>query len=40
VRDFLRVHRKGGQACPRCGTTLSEIAPGGFVTTFCRGCQR
>ena len=40
VRDFLKVHRKGGQACPRCGTTLSEISPGGFVTTFCRGCQR
>jgi formamidopyrimidine-DNA glycosylase len=40
VRDFLRLHRKGGQACPRCGTTLSEISPGGFVTTFCRGCQR
>ena len=40
VRDFLHVHRKGGQACPRCGTTLSEVAPGGFVTTFCRGCQR
>ena len=40
VRDFLRVHRKGGEACPRCGTTLSEVSPGGFVTTFCRGCQR
>ena len=40
VRDFLHVHRKGGQACPRCGTTISEIAPGGFVTSFCRGCQR
>jgi formamidopyrimidine-DNA glycosylase len=40
VRGFLKVHRKGGQACPRCGTTLSEISPGGFVTTFCRGCQR
>ncbi|MFI5255572.1 MAG: DNA-formamidopyrimidine glycosylase family protein [Candidatus Limnocylindrales bacterium] len=40
VRDFLRVHRHGGQACPRCGTRLSEIAPGGFVTSFCRGCQR
>ena len=39
-RDFLKVHRKGGEACPRCGTTLSEISPGGFVTTFCRGCQR
>ena len=32
---FLKVHRKGGQACPRCGTTLSEVSPGGFVTTWC-----
>ena len=40
VRDFLKVHRKGGSACPRCGTTLSEVSPGGFVTTWCRGCQR
>ncbi len=40
VRDFLRAHRKGGRPCPRCGQTLSEISPGGFVTTFCRGCQR
>jgi formamidopyrimidine-DNA glycosylase len=40
VRDFLRVHRKGGQPCPRCGTTISEISPGGFVTSFCRSCQR
>jgi formamidopyrimidine-DNA glycosylase len=39
VRDFLRVHRKGGQPCPRCGTTLSQVSPGGFVTTWCRGCQ-
>lgn len=40
VRDYLRVHRKGGQPCPRCGTRLSELSPGGFVTTFCRTCQR
>ena len=39
ARDFLRVHRRGGQACPRCGTTLSEVSPGGFVTTWCRACQ-
>ena len=39
VRDFLRVHRKGGAPCPRCGTPLSEISPGGFVTTWCRACQ-
>ncbi len=40
VRDFLRVHRKGGTACPRCGSTISEISPGGFVTSWCRTCQR
>jgi formamidopyrimidine-DNA glycosylase len=39
-RAFLRVHRKGGEACPHCGTRLSEVSAGGFVTTFCRGCQR
>lgn len=40
VRDFLRVHRKGGTPCPRCGTTISEISPAGFVTSWCRTCQR
>lgn len=39
VRDFLRVHRRGGAACHRCGATISQIAPRGFVTSFCRGCQ-
>ncbi|HXW03821.1 MAG TPA: DNA-formamidopyrimidine glycosylase family protein [Vicinamibacterales bacterium] len=39
VRDFLAVHLKGGQPCPRCGTRISEVKPGGFVTSFCRGCQ-
>jgi len=39
-RSFLRVHRKGDEACPRCGTRLSEVSAGGFVTTYCRGCQR
>jgi formamidopyrimidine-DNA glycosylase len=39
VRDFLAVHMKGGQPCPRCGTRISEVRPGGFVTSFCRGCQ-
>jgi formamidopyrimidine-DNA glycosylase len=39
-RDFLRVHAKGGEPCPRCGTRLTELSPGGFVVTFCRSCQR
>ena len=40
VRDFLAVHNKGGMACPRCGTRISEVKPSGFVTSYCRGCQR
>ena len=39
VRDFLAVHMKGGQPCPRCGTRISEVKAGGFVTSYCRGCQ-
>ena len=40
VRDFLAVHDKGGTPCPRCGTKITEVKPGGFVTSYCRGCQR
>jgi formamidopyrimidine-DNA glycosylase len=39
VRDYLHVHRKGGQPCSRCASALSEVSPGGFVTTWCRSCQ-
>lgn len=38
-REFLNVHRKGGQPCPRCGTTISEVTAGGRITNFCRTCQ-
>jgi formamidopyrimidine-DNA glycosylase len=40
VRDFLAVHDKGGQPCPRCGTRITEVKAGGSITSFCRGCQR
>ena len=40
VRDFLAVHDKGGQPCPRCGTRITEVKAGGFITSYCRGCQR
>jgi formamidopyrimidine-DNA glycosylase len=40
VRDFLAVHRKGGESCPRCGTRLSEVSSRSEATTWCRGCQR
>ncbi len=38
-RDFVKVHRRGGQPCPRCGTHLSEITANQRITTFCRQCQ-
>jgi formamidopyrimidine-DNA glycosylase len=39
-RKYLRVHGKGGEPCPRCGTRISEVSAGGFVITWCRSCQR
>ena len=39
VRDHLRVHLRGGQPCPRCGTTISQVG-GREATSFCRSCQR
>ena len=39
VRDFLGVHLRGGEACPRCGTRLSEVNSRSEATTWCRGCQ-
>jgi len=38
-RDHLRVHRRGGQPCPRCGTAITEITAGQRITNFCRRCQ-
>jgi formamidopyrimidine-DNA glycosylase len=39
VRDFLAVHLKGGEACPRCGLRLSEVNSRSEATTWCRSCQ-
>jgi formamidopyrimidine-DNA glycosylase len=39
VRDFLAVHLKGGAACPRCGTRISEVSSRSEATSWCRGCQ-
>jgi len=38
-RDFMRVHRLGGQPCPRCGSAISEISANQRITSFCRTCQ-
>lgn len=39
VRDHLRVHLRGGQPCPRCGTPISQVG-GREATSYCRSCQR
>jgi formamidopyrimidine-DNA glycosylase len=37
-REFLKVHLRGGEPCPRCGRELRQIG-GDEATTFCRACQ-
>jgi formamidopyrimidine-DNA glycosylase len=39
VRDHLRVHLRGGEPCPRCGATISQVG-GREATSYCRSCQR
>jgi formamidopyrimidine-DNA glycosylase len=39
VRDFLAVHGKAGQPCPRCGSTISKVTRARRTTNFCRSCQ-
>jgi formamidopyrimidine-DNA glycosylase len=40
VRDFLAVHLREGEPCPRCGTRISQVSSRGESTSWCRGCQR
>jgi formamidopyrimidine-DNA glycosylase len=37
-REFLQIHLRGGQPCPRCGRELRQVG-GSEATTFCRTCQ-
>jgi formamidopyrimidine-DNA glycosylase len=37
-REFLQVHLRGGEPCPRCGRELRQVG-GDEATTFCRTCQ-
>ncbi len=39
VRSFMRVHRRGGEACPVCGNKITDITSGNRVMSFCRHCQ-
>lgn len=36
----LKVYRRKGKKCLRCGTALKEIRLGGRGTTYCPGCQK
>ncbi|HET8759622.1 MAG TPA: DNA-formamidopyrimidine glycosylase family protein [Nitrospiria bacterium] len=38
IRDFLAVHGKGEQPCPRCGQRIATIGRE-RATNFCRACQ-
>ena len=39
-RKFMKVHAKGGQACPRCGHRISQLGSNREPLNFCRGCQK
>jgi len=39
-RDHLKVHRRGGQPCPKCGSPITEITSNQRITSFCRHCQK
>lgn len=38
-RDFMAVHMKSGEPCPRCGTSISLVGANQRITNFCRSCQ-
>jgi len=38
-QDYLRVFRRTGQPCPRCGTPIERTVVGGRGTYFCPKCQ-
>ena len=39
VRDFLKVHGKGGKPCPDCGNLITSITTNRRETNYCRRCQ-
>ncbi len=38
-REFMAVHMKSGEPCPRCGTPISLVGANQRITNFCRTCQ-
>ena len=39
IWDFLKVHNKGGQPCPKCGNSISLLTANQRITSYCRSCQ-
>ena len=39
-QEYLRVFRRVGQPCPRCGTPIERTVVGGRGTYFCPRCQK
>lgn len=39
VRDFLAVHGRTDEPCPRCGSPVSKVTRQRRTTNFCRTCQ-
>ena len=38
-QDRFLVHRREGEPCPRCGTTIKKLVVGGRGTYVCEHCQ-
>jgi formamidopyrimidine-DNA glycosylase len=38
-RDFLNVHMKTSEPCPRCGSPIALVGANQRITNFCRTCQ-
>ncbi len=38
-QDFLQVHTKEGEKCPKCGTIIQKEKVGGRSTYYCPKCQ-
>jgi len=39
VRDFLQVHNKGSEPCPKCGGNITQLNANQRITSYCRHCQ-
>lgn len=39
ARDFLKVHNRKGEPCPRCGKPIAELRANRRITSYCRACQ-